>query len=237
MAKLQPPPATGNDGFDRWLRLFVNAALVPTDNEVATGADHTLLQNLNSTNYTHLTSSQAQELTSNASTVLHFHAADRDRANHTGTQTSDTISDFASAVQAFAGTGTGALSGTIATNSAATYTVQSNDYTVIQETVASVYTLPSAASSFKRLLRLVKQITGTVTSASSNVVPISGGAASTAILPSGSGAWADLQSNGVNWLITASGIFTIISSFTFLLQEDGVSFVLLEDGVSKILGE
>jgi len=100
MAKLQPPPATGNDGFDRWLRLFVATALVPTDTEVTETTDHTLLQNLNSDSYTHLTASQAQGLTSNASTVLHFHNADRDRTNHTGTQTSDTISDFASAVQA-----------------------------------------------------------------------------------------------------------------------------------------
>jgi hypothetical protein len=111
MAKLQPPPATGNDGFDRWLRLFVAAALVPTDirvdnsrsareTAVTETTDHTLLQNLNSDSYTHLTASQVQGLTRNASTVLHFHNADRDRTNHTGTQTSDTISDFASAVQA-----------------------------------------------------------------------------------------------------------------------------------------
>jgi len=99
MAKLQPPPLTGNDGFDRWLRLFVSTAFSTTTTATET-ADHTLLQNLNSDSYTHLTASQAQGLTNNADTVLHFHSSDRNRANHTGTQTSDTISDFASAVQA-----------------------------------------------------------------------------------------------------------------------------------------
>lgn len=100
MPSFQPPPSTGNDGYDRWLRLFVNAVFNTTSSTAATTADHTSLQNLNSASYTHLTASQSQGLTSNADTVLHFHSSDRDRANHTGTQTSSTISDFASAVQA-----------------------------------------------------------------------------------------------------------------------------------------
>jgi predicted deacylase len=100
MANIQPPPSVKDvANFDRWLRIFVAIPVDGADAETTT-ADHTLLQNLNSSSYTHLTSSQAQGLTSNADTVLHFHSSDRDRANHTGTQTSDTISDFASAVQA-----------------------------------------------------------------------------------------------------------------------------------------
>lgn len=56
--------------------------------------------NLNSTEFSHLTATQAQSLTSGADSVLHYHSSDRDRANHTGTQTSSTISDFSTAVAA-----------------------------------------------------------------------------------------------------------------------------------------
>ncbi len=44
----------------------------------------------------------------------------------------------------------------------------------------------------------------TVASATANVVPITGGAAGTAIFPATSGKWARLQSNGVNWSIMAA---------------------------------
>lgn len=49
--------------------------------------------------------SVATELTDGEDTTLHYHAADRARANHTGTQLAATISDFTSAVVT-AGTGT-----------------------------------------------------------------------------------------------------------------------------------
>jgi hypothetical protein len=99
MAKLQPPPLTGNDNFDRWLRLFVPQALAAPDVTEST-SDHALLQNLNSADYAHVTIAQAQSLTSNGNNALHYHDSDRNRANHTGTQTSATISDFAATVQA-----------------------------------------------------------------------------------------------------------------------------------------
>jgi len=44
----------------------------------------------------------------------------------------------------------------------------------------------------------------TVASATANVVPITGGAAGTAIFPATQGKWARLQSNGVNWSIMAA---------------------------------
>ena len=47
-----------------------------------------------------ITYDEADNLTSNGSSNLHYHSADRDRANHTGTQLSSTISDFGSAVDA-----------------------------------------------------------------------------------------------------------------------------------------
>jgi hypothetical protein len=44
-----------------------------------------------------------------------------------------------------------------------------------------------------------------VVSNESNVVPIAGGSAGTAILPATAGAWAALQSDGTNWVIMARG--------------------------------
>jgi len=52
----------------------------------------------------------------------------------------------------------------------------------------------------------LKTITAnTVVSNASNVVPIAGGAAGTAILPATAGAWAALQSDGTNWVVMARG--------------------------------
>ena len=95
-------------------------------------------------------------------------------------------------------------SNAIVTNANATYTVLANDETIIQTTAASVYTLPTATSWKGRKLTIVSNFAGTVTSATSNVVGITGGAAGTAILAATSGKWATLQSNGVSWIIIAS---------------------------------
>ena len=92
----------------------------------------------------------------------------------------------------------------IVTNTAGTYTVLSTDHTIIQTTAASTYTLPAAASFTRRMLIIVTQFAGAVTSASSNVVPIAGGAAGTAILPATAGKSAMLQSDGTNWIIISS---------------------------------
>ena len=58
--------------------------------------DHTTLLNLNSATYTHLSAANATDLIDGGDTLLHFHSTDRARANHTGTQTKSTISDFPS---------------------------------------------------------------------------------------------------------------------------------------------
>lgn len=98
----------------------------------------------------------------------------------------------------------GALTVSSVTNVAATYTVLDSDYRIIQTTAASVYTLPDATVMLGRVLAVVTQFAGTVTSASSNVVPLAGGAAGTAILAATAGKWATLQSNGTAWVIVES---------------------------------
>ncbi len=86
------------------------------------------------------------------------------------------------------------------------YTVGGGDLHVISNRGASnTLTLPAAASNSGRHL-WIRNIGGafTVVSASSNVVPSAGGAASTAILPATDGAWALLVCDGSNWQIMAS---------------------------------
>jgi hypothetical protein len=65
-------------------------------------------------------------------------------------------------------------------------------------------TLPAASSWVGRAVTFKNLQTQTVVSASSNVVPLIGGAAGTAILPLIVGSWATLVSDGTNWVIMAS---------------------------------
>jgi len=72
-------------------------------------------------------------------------------------------------------------------------------------TAVAVLTLPAAATYTGRELLIKNTTAATVTSASSNVVPLSGAqTASTAILAATAGKWALLVSNGTNWVIMAS---------------------------------
>ena len=63
-------------------------------------------------------------------------------------------------------------------------------------------TLPAAASWSGRVLRFQNYQAQTLVSASSNVVPLTGGAAGTSILLASSGDSATLVSDGTNWLMT-----------------------------------
>jgi hypothetical protein len=62
-------------------------------------------------------------------------------------------------------------------------------------------TFPAASSWTGREVMIKTIAAQTVVSASSNVVPIAGGAAGTAILAASAGAWATLVSDGTNWVI------------------------------------
>jgi hypothetical protein len=63
-------------------------------------------------------------------------------------------------------------------------------------------TLPSASTSTGRELYFLNHQAQTLVSASSNVVPLAGGSAGTAILEAVSGANATLVSDGTNWIMT-----------------------------------
>lgn len=91
---------------------------------------------------------------------------------------------------------------TVTTN----YTVaDSASFIISNRAATNTLTLPAAATSTGRVL-FISTIGGnfTVVSASSNVVPRAGGAASTAILPATDGSWAMLVCDGTNWIIMAS---------------------------------
>lgn len=68
---------------------------------------------------------------------------------------------------------------------------------------ACTVTLPAAASWTGRRIVIKTIQAQAVNSASSNVVPLAGGAAGTAIVTGTAGNWAELVSDGTNWVIMA----------------------------------
>lgn len=87
---------------------------------------------------------------------------------------------------------------TVTTN----FTVSATDASIISTRAATnTGTLPDATSFPGRSLTIKTTTAQTVVSASSNVVPLIGGAAGTAILAATAGKWARLVSDGTNWVI------------------------------------
>jgi hypothetical protein len=97
------------------------------------------------------------------------------------------------------------LNSTIKTVTAAAYTVVATDSSLIlSPTGVLTLTLPSPAANAGRSLRLKLTTAHTVISASANVVPLNGAAASTAILAATPGKYSLLQSDGTSWQIMAA---------------------------------
>jgi len=65
-----------------------------SDTNAFTDAEKTKLAGLTGGSGGYISEEDSTNLTDNGETTLHYHASDRDRANHTGTQTASTISDF-----------------------------------------------------------------------------------------------------------------------------------------------
>jgi hypothetical protein len=87
----------------------------------------------------------------------------------------------------------------------ATYTVLDTDrYLIFNGAATCTVTLPAAASWAGREIYVKTIAAFTVVSAASNVIPISTNTAGTAILAASAGAWAQLVSNGTNWVVIAS---------------------------------
>ena len=93
----------------------------------------------------------------------------------------------------------------ISAQAGATYTMAANDYAIISNASGTQTVTLATASAWPGRTLFMKTIANqSVISASSNVVPVAGGAAGTAILSGTAGKWAILVSDGTNWQIMAS---------------------------------
>lgn len=96
------------------------------------------------------------------------------------------------------------LTGAPNTQTGSTYAMAAADASIIANAAGTMtITLLSPASCPGRILDIKTIASNAVVSASSNVVPLAGGAAGTAILGATAGKWARLQSDGTNWIIMA----------------------------------
>jgi hypothetical protein len=89
-------------------------------------------------------------------------------------------------------------------NYAGTVTITFRPATEVSFTGSNAFTAATTPNAGRWLY--IKTVTAnTVVSATSNIVPIDGTSAGTAILPGTAGAWAALQSDGTNWIVMARG--------------------------------
>lgn len=75
---------------------------------------------------------------------------------------------------------------------------------IVNKASSCIVTLPAASAWAGRIVYFKTIQAQTLVSASSNVVPLNGGAAGTAILAATLGKWAKLVSDGSNWIIMAA---------------------------------
>ena len=87
------------------------------------------------------------------------------------------------------------------------FSVADNEDWLINDKAGSActVTLPSAAAHPGRAITIKSVQAQAVGSAASDVVPLAGGAAGSAILSGMAGEWAVLVSDGSNWVIMAAG--------------------------------
>lgn len=90
----------------------------------------------------------------------------------------------------------------IVTASSATYAASVSEKSIVASFAGTVtLTLPAAIENNGRQLTIKTTTANTVVSATSNVIPLAGGAAGTAILAATIGKFAVLESNGTSWVI------------------------------------
>ncbi len=85
----------------------------------------------------------------------------------------------------------------------ADWTVTTNNIFISNRAATNTVTLPLAVNFPGRVIWIKTIQAQTVVSATSNVVPLVGGGAGTAILAATAGKWAQLVSDGTNWIIMA----------------------------------
>ena len=94
--------------------------------------------------------------------------------------------------------------GAPATKTASFTLADTENWVICNGTGSITITFPSAASWTGREVMIKTIAAFTVVSASSNIVPLIGGVAGTAILAATAGKWATLVSDGTNWIVMAA---------------------------------
>ncbi len=195
LPRLSGPPPKDSPLFDGWVTALYQR-LLALESPAAAGI---------------LTSAQATDLTDSGDSSLHYHAADRARVNHTGTQTSSTISDLTAFVQALVG---GSSNHATLNNIAWT----SSGHTGAASTVAGFnssgvaeYLTRTGTGTVVALQNSPSFVTPTLGAASATTLAMSGSIS----LLSGSGGTATLNGFGLggDWTLSANdglGVFTTL---------------------------
>ena len=119
----------------------------------------------------------------------------------TGTATVTSYTDYRQ-VGRMTGVGTGLVAPVTKT---ASFTFGANENEVICNGTGTITaTLPTASAWVGRKIRIKTVAAFAVSSASSDVVPLAGGSASTGVVAATAGKWAELVSDGSNWVIMAA---------------------------------
>ncbi len=226
---LGPPPNVDQaHTFNRWMRLMYQRIIASGQilwsqidfalsnlTDIAT-RNHADLQNLNTASYTHLSATNHTDLTDGGATTLHKHdhggmdgLADDDHSQYllaAGTRGLSADWDAgAYKIKAKKVEITDYFISTAPVTETGDFSVADTENWLINNKSGSActVTLPSAASYTGRCITIKTIQAQQVDSASSNVVPLAGGAAGTAILAATAGKWAMLVSDGTNWEIMA----------------------------------
>lgn len=169
---LPPPPVTDATGSFAWLEWFRQLRLYITQ----TGSVPWSIINFSGSNITDLVSRNHNSLqaTQGGTTSERYHL------------TLDKYTELTNGILTV-------------TTSTSTITTETN--IIVNYAGTCTLTLPSASSYTGKVIKIKTITANTVVSASSNVVPLVGGSAGTAILSATAGKWAELISNGTNWVI------------------------------------
>lgn len=163
-------------------------------------ANGTLTLTASTTNY--VVSKKEDGVVSSATTTTNWDSADYWRLYSivTGTATVTSYTDYREI-----GRMTGLCSGLVApVTKTGNFTAGANENEIICNGAASITaTLPTASAWYGRKIRIKTRAAYTVISASSNVKPLDSDTAGTAILAATAGKWAELVSDGANWVIMA----------------------------------
>jgi hypothetical protein len=173
-----------------------------SDGTIGTIANGTVTLTASTTNY--IVAQKSDGVVSTAATTTNWN----DTANYwrlhsivTGTSTVTSYTDAREVGKMTGGCANALLAPVTKTTS---FTVGENENRIIVNGGASVtVTLPTASAWPGRSIKIKTRAAYTVISASSNVKPLDTDTAGTAILAATAGKWAELVSDGSNWIIMA----------------------------------